>query len=184
MPYLAKLGTDVTGVDCVPRAYQEFKRLMKSSYNLDLVEQENSITKDYQTHFVEHGTGSITYLIGDFFGIGRAYAEAVKFDGIYDRGSLVAVRPEDRKEYVDNCVAALKKGGKVLLIALEHDPFKTGKLGPPFCVTREDVEALYGEKCDIKELHRESRFDAEPVWKKKGCSYFDEIIYVLEKKES
>jgi len=59
---------------------------------------------------------------------------------------------------------------------------QNGKLGPPFSVTRADVDALYAADFNIKELDREDRMSIEPVWKKKGTSYFDEIVYVLEKK--
>lgn len=40
---------------------------------------------------------------------------------LWDRGALVAVRPEDREDYVRVCDSVLAPGGKVLLATMVYD---------------------------------------------------------------
>lgn len=40
---------------------------------------------------------------------------------VWDRGALVALRPEDREEYVSTCDSVLEPGGKILLATLVYD---------------------------------------------------------------
>lgn len=40
---------------------------------------------------------------------------------VWDRGALVALRPEDREEYVRVCDSVLAPGGKVLLATMVYD---------------------------------------------------------------
>lgn len=48
---------------------------------------------------------------------------------IWDRGALVALRPEDREDYVRVCDSVLAPGGKILLATLVYDQAaKTGLL--------------------------------------------------------
>jgi len=127
MAYLASMGHNVVGVDCVPKACSEFRDLLKETYGaiLSLIGDGAPESKtSYTVWRGSLGSGSVTYLLGDFFSLcaGRG-TSPTGFDAIYDRGALVAIRPIDRIEYVATCREALKPGGKILLLALEHDPF-------------------------------------------------------------
>jgi len=121
------MGHNVVGVDCVPKACSEFRDLLKETYGaiLSLIGDGAPESKtSYTVWRGSLGSGSVTYLLGDFFSLcaGRG-TSPTGFDAIYDRGALVAIRPIDRIEYVATCREALKPGGKILLLALEHDPF-------------------------------------------------------------
>ncbi|CAM9435400.1 unnamed protein product, partial [Scytosiphon promiscuus] len=66
------------------------------------------------------------------------------FDRVWDRGALVALRPEDREDYVATCDSMLQPGGKILLMTMVYD--QSAKRGPPFSIPLEEVQRLYGRK--------------------------------------
>jgi hypothetical protein len=67
--------------------------------------------------------------------------------------------------------------------ATQHDPFKNGKLGPPFSVTEADVSTLFPPAhYGIELLKREDRMPIETVWRDRGCNYFFEATYLITKK--
>ena len=67
--------------------------------------------------------------------------------------------------------------------ATQHDPFKNGKLGPPFSVTEADVPVLFPPAhYDVELLKREDRMPIETVWRDRGCNYFFEATYLITRK--
>lgn len=89
--------------------------------------------------------GTITFAMGDFFTLTPDIVQGKQCDACYDRAALVAIRPTQRKAYVDTIHKMLKPGGRILLVVLEHDGFSDGSKGPPFSVTEADVRRLYDE---------------------------------------
>ena len=68
-------------------------------------------------------------------------------------------------------------------VTTQHDPFKNGKLGPPFSVTEADVSMLFPPAhYDVELLKREDRMPIETVWRDRGCNYFFEATYLITKK--
>ena len=101
--------------------------------------------------------------------------------------------------------------GRVLLVAVEHDAFSDGRmgppfnvsevqvrhhirvrvrigvgvgigLGPPFNVSEVQVRELFGEDFAVELLQREDRFELEPTWRKRGCTHFAEVAYLLTRR--
>ncbi|XP_075441734.1 thiopurine S-methyltransferase [Ascaphus truei] len=103
-----------------------------------------------------------------------------KFDGIWDRGGLVAVNPRDRECYSNKILSLMDKDCRYLLVTVVYDP----KLhaGPPFYVPDEDVETFFGSLCNIKCLKISDALG--PVQKRWGLDFFQEKIYVLTPKSS
>lgn len=96
---------------------------------------------------------------GNFFDLTTA-----ELDGacsVYDRGSLVALPPEMRARYADHLAALLPSGGRVLLIGYTYDQLETP--GPPFSVSQEELEALFGENFQIEMLSLE-----DALWSHQG----------------
>ena len=127
---------------------------------------------------------NITVVEGDFCAYDAAANEQAvgrAHDAAFDRGALVAVRPEDREAYARALTSVLAPGARVLLVAVEHDPFSGGSLGPPFEVTAADVRSLYGAAFEIRELSRENRLSVEPQLRGRGCTRFEEVVYLLVK---
>ena len=124
---------------------------------------------------------------------------------MWDRGALVALRPDDRAAYVAMCAAALKPGKRILLAVVEHDLVASPEggaagdedaasvpapYGPPFSFTRSEVQALYegrdgsGGFTVVEELARCDKLAEEPRWAGKGATLFREVCYLLERKAS
>ena len=78
------------------------------------------------------------------------------FDAAFDRGSLVAVDVSDRAQYASTLSDLIAPGGRILLVAVEHEP----EFGPPHSVTPQQLEELFSPKFDIRLLHRENRLQA------------------------
>ena len=119
---------------------------------------------------------------GDFLDFGAEVASNYglgNFDAAFDRGGLVAVRPEDRPKYAANLKELLSPGGRLLLVAVEHEP----SFGPPHSLSEVEVRALLGDAFEIKQLGREDKMKVEPHWQKqRGATSFDEVTYMCVRK--
>ncbi|MCB0418581.1 MAG: thiopurine S-methyltransferase [Bdellovibrionaceae bacterium] len=120
--------------------------------------------------FTDYVSGDLELSCGDFF----EFAEIEQYDFIYDRAALVALPKEMRRSYVDKLTAALKPGGKQLLISFDYDQSKME--GPPFSVSTKDIETLYSQRFSIKTI--ETRLAKEP---KLAAVQSKETVYILEK---
>lgn len=122
---------------------------------------------------------------GDFLDLTTGAAAALglpKFDAAFDRGSLVAVAPSDRAAYAATLTGLMAAAGRVLLVTVEHDAFSDGRLGPPYEVSEEEVRQLFGGAFEVRLLQREDRMEAEPTWRKRGCTRFSEAAYLLTRR--
>lgn len=115
---------------------------------------------------------------GDFLHLSPSAADALglpRFDAAFDRGALVAVLPEDREAYVATLAGLMAPEGRVLLVTVEHDGFA----GPPYEVREADVRELFSPAFAVRPLQREDRMGAEPHWRERGCTRFEEAAYLL-----
>lgn len=162
---LANRGYEVWGVDGAEAARTTF------AAEHDAVVEDDAVVLS---------TGArIGFYVGDFLGVSAADLSGT-FDGAFDRGGLVAVSPEDRVQYAASLSALVS--GRVLIVAVEHDPFDGGKLGPPFSVDESQVRALFAADFEITLLEREDRMPHETVWRERGCERFDETTYLLTRR--
>ena len=180
LAFLASVGYRVVGVEAVPLANTALlagfgdeapPRPLKSA---DFVVR-SALSPEYDNITVVEGDFCAYDAAANEQAVGRAH------DAAFDRGALVAVRPEDREAYARALTSVLAPGARVLLVAVEHDPFSGGSLGPPFEVTAADVRSLYGAAFEIRELSRENRLSVEPQLRARGCTRFEEVVYLLVK---
>lgn len=87
--------------------------------------------------------------VGDIFDLTAAVLGAV--DAVFDRAALVAL-PEDMRTRYAPHLQELTAQAPQLLITLEYD--QTAKDGPPFSISGEEVQRLYGKAFDIAEARR------------------------------
>lgn len=106
---------------------------------------------------------------GDFFLFKSEY-ESEPMNGIWDRGSLVAVNVADREKYASIILSVMAPDCRYLLDTLEYDVSEY--VGVPHCVTDQDIHGLYHSKCDIERLERRDALVER--WKKQGLTKFDE----------
>ena len=74
---------------------------------------ENAIETSHFTNSEEDSL-NISLRPGDFY----LYPEDEKFEFIFDRGSMVAIDPNDREKYAEKIFNLLQDGGIVLLEAI------------------------------------------------------------------
>ena len=140
MAMLHERGHEVVGIDVSPLA-------------IDAFFSEQGLSP--QTGMVGGGlerrsADRYDLLVGDIFALEPELLGRV--DAVYDRASLIALPPQMRARYATLLRELLPSGIAILLIALEYAVSAFNP--PPFSVTTEDIEALFGEWCSIE--HRET----------------------------
>ena len=185
-PYISALG-----LEAVPRAIHEFATMVTEANGVATTQFLHS--KAQHTFCFANQEKTSSGLIGIVEGDALDFEFDIRqVDAIWDRGSVVALRPEDRSAYITMLGLALKIGGRVLLSVVEHDMVCVDTsdtaaavpYGPPFSFSTKEVGALYkqGYMHIVAELAREDKLESEPRWKSKGATIFEEVCYLLEKK--
>lgn len=165
MRWLADRGATVTGIEFVETAARTFF----AEQDLPFVEERLNRAKA----LVCAAAGvNLRVLVADFFALEPSEVGAV--DAVYDRAALVAVEPRTRSAYADQLAKLTRRAARLLLITIEHD---IGS-GPPFSVTKADVQSLLGETfaprlvADVDLLPTESHF------RQRGASYCREQVWL------
>lgn len=191
MAFLARRGFRVLGVDGVFNAIEEFAKEQSELSTPFPVQLPPAIdASKFRAHAVivspaaglnsdEEPPPPVILIEGDFLALGDAEADALMpFEAAFDRGSLVAVEPKDRKEYARALTGLIAPGGRVLLCTTEHDAFADGRLGPPFEVLESDVRTLFEASFEVRQLHREAIDD----FRERGCTRAAEAVYLLTRR--
>lgn len=167
MLWLRQRGYEVVGVELSEIAVREF-----------FAENGLASTQRQVGAFSCHAAVGYTLLCGDFFALTPADLGAVA--AVYDRAALIALPPELRRRYAAHMLRLVPPGMHTLLVAFEYPQQEME--GPPFCVTEEEVAALYGESCAIMRLHDEDILVREPRFRDKGVSRLHEKVYLLTRR--
>jgi len=85
---------------------------------------------------------------GDFFQLGATQLSPARL--FYDRASLVALPQSMRQDYARHLLSLLAHGARGLLITLQYDD--EALKGPPFSVSLEQIDALFGRDCIVDHL--------------------------------
>jgi len=137
MTFLTQLADEVVGVEGIRLALEQF-----SEENPDLKVKFGGTVNGYDRFEGE----KITLLRGNYFELDDTNAGG-KFGAIYDRGSMVAIEPNLRMDYVDTLGRLIAPGGKVLLVVLERvGEEEAVKKGPPFTLPDHTVRELFESK--------------------------------------
>jgi len=107
---LAKAGFEVIGLDVVPQAVEEARRLAKAE-----------------------GLRSIQFEQGDFFNLAPVLRGP--YDWLFEHTFFCAIDPAMRDRYVETVAALIKPGGYLLGVFYHIQP----ESGPPFGTTREEL---------------------------------------------
>jgi thiopurine S-methyltransferase len=131
---------------------------------------------------------SISLLTGDFFNVDVETAGGV-VDAVWDRGSLVAIQPTLREQYVEKLGELLCKPNGRILLSTYVRPNGDIKTGPPFSIDEAEVRRLFEGKPwveSVEFLDSHSAASLEP-WYKAIALYFrlgnmQEHIYLIKTK--
>ncbi len=120
-------------------------------------------------------TENLTIFVGDYFTLTQKDLGEVSF--VYDRAALIALPEKMRLEYAQH-MAKITQFSAQLLITLDYDQSIAG--GPPFAVSSQEVEALYGGTYPIQLIEEADIIDEEPRFKAKGLTSFFQRAYKLK----
>lgn len=124
--WLERQGNEVVGVELSEVAVEAF---------FDENEIAYSVVDGALTAYVADDR-AITIYCGDFF----EFTEG-PFDGHYDRGALVALPANMRREYVEHIRSLLSADATQLVISLEYD--ESIACGPPFSIPADEILAYW-----------------------------------------
>ena len=162
--WIQSLGHPVLGVEISPLGVETFFK----ENNL----QASSVSDG---KFIRWKCGTLEILCGDYFDLQLSHLEGVAV--VYDRASLVALPPEMREQYVKHFVSLLPQGVNILLLTLEYQ--QKEMQGPPFSVSEEEVNDLYGNNYQIGKLQEQEVLEDIPHFKERGLTSLREKVYLL-----
>ncbi len=154
-----------------------------SDVAVDQFFKENSLDAKISSFadFTIHRARNIEIWNGDFFKLPKH--KLPSFDLIYDRASLVALPADTRREYAAKILTLISDNTRILqhIFYYRQDEMP----GPPFSVSIEELETLYGTHFDLQILERNKlNIDYYKKFQKRGLqSFFIEILSLLLPKE-
>ncbi|NXG60773.1 TPMT methyltransferase, partial [Hemiprocne comata] len=141
MKWLADMGHSIVGVEVSEQALKEFFAEHSLPYHKEPV-PEILGAKKLQACFLAFTSGNISLYCCSIYDLSSSIVG--KFDGVWDRGALVAVNPRDRQRLVTLLCYCLfsNKNSSYLLVTVSYDPNK--HKGPPFYVPESEIKSLFG----------------------------------------
>ena len=161
--WLAAQGYEVVGIELSPLAVEAFFT-------------ENNLTAEHQKigNLEYWQAENISLFCGDFFALTTEILGQV--DAVYDRASLIALPPVMRQDYAVK-LTELAQSAPKLLVTLEYEQSKMD--GPPFSVSKNEVQALYQANYQVKQLSAQDVLGNNEKFRAKGLDYMNECIYQL-----
>nr|XP_039272163.1 probable thiopurine S-methyltransferase isoform X1 [Styela clava]XP_039272164.1 probable thiopurine S-methyltransferase isoform X2 [Styela clava] len=139
MIFLADKGLEVVGLEFSEIGVEGFFKDNNLTYKkMDVVNQPLVQYKCNEKN--------ITIYRGDMFNLNPDVCG--QFDGIWDRGSYVAINIPTQQKYADLILQLMKPKAKILMETFTYDTSRYG--GPPHCITLENLQSTFGSKCQIK----------------------------------
>jgi thiopurine S-methyltransferase len=131
--------------------------------------------------FQRFSCDGIDLLCGDFFRL--TPQQLAHVGAVYDRAALVALPAEMRADYARHLLAILPAGTPMLIVTFDYPQHE--KAGPPFSVSGNEINALFGDRYDVTLV---KSFDLlndgaenDPL-RQSGVSRLEEKVYVLTEK--
>ncbi|XP_068189253.1 probable thiopurine S-methyltransferase isoform X2 [Antennarius striatus] len=145
MKWLADMGHSVVGVEISELAIRQFFEESNLTYSKEPVPAIPGAM------VYKNSEKNISIYQCDLFSFSSSIDG--QFQGIWDRGSLVAINPKDRDKYAALMTSLMAQDCRYLLWTIVYNAELYG--GPPFSVPHEQVQSLYGTSCDLELLYSE-----------------------------
>lgn len=165
MLWLREQGHAVLGVELSGIAVQAFFKENKTIPHHHMVREKLD-------RFEANG---ISILCGDFFGLNKD--DLARVSAVYDRASLVALPPIIRKRYACHLTKILPPASQILLITFDYP--QSEMMGPPFAVSSGEVEVLFHEYADVRQLAKFDGLEQNPRFQERGLSQIQESVFLL-----
>jgi thiopurine S-methyltransferase len=164
MVWLRQQGCKVLGVELSPIAVEDFFK-----------ENGKAPTHANSGKFEICEADGIRILCGDFFDLTRE--DMAQVSAVYDRASLIALPPEMRERYARHLVDILPSATQILLVTVDYP--QAEMQGPPFAVSVNELEALYGNYAEVRLLAQEDVLAQNPRFQQRGVSRMQESVFLL-----
>ncbi len=164
LPWLRERGHSVVGVELSAVAVETF--CMEHG-----VPARRRVLNEFDVYEAE----KLQLFRGDFFALTRELLGPIP--AIYDRAALISWLPERRAAYVEHITELTNPGTQTLLIAVEYPQEQMN--GPPFSVSADEIERLYGPHHEIRQLSRQDILANEPRLRSRGITQLHEACYRL-----
>lgn len=161
MLWLAAQGHEVLGVEVSELAVTQF-----------LSENRLDAQQFSSPNGVHYRAGRIEVICGDAFTLDDATLATCS--AFYDRAAMIALPPALRQRYFETVYARLPAGARGLLITLSYP--QQEKVGPPFSVEEDEVQARFARHWRIDRLDRRDILAHEPDF---GVSALYTAVYRL-----
>ncbi len=160
LDWLAEQGHEVVGVEFVRSAVDAFFS------ERGLTPEHGSIRGvDVLSH------GKLTLIAADFFELSTEQLPVC--DWVYDRAALVAIKPDKRREYVQQLHHLTKSGAGMMLVNFEHD---IGS-GPPFSVQRDELARLCDSLFELELREERDILEADSRFAGRGATFILEQVW-------
>lgn len=167
--WLINQGHLVIGVDISEIALSEQRERIGGNFDMDTV-----------ASFVRYSSNSATLWQGDFMKLQPEWLPTI--DAIYDKAALIALPPDQRKNYAEQIKQLADPGASMLLNAFEYEQSQMN--GPPFSVTETEIKKLYSPQFKFALMHEASMLDQMKRFQQRGIfSYLKEKVYLLSPDE-
>lgn len=157
--WLARRGHEVVGVELAEKAVAEFF----SEHDLEFTVEDNDSLRTFRAKDLP-----VTLVCGDYF----QYFGG-PFDALYDRGSIVAIDPAMRADYVQHTDKLLKPGADRLVITLEYD--QDVVQGPPFALMPEEFTEFWRQMNRV--ASKDDLDTCPPKFIKAGLTEIHEVVW-------
>ena len=84
-----------------------------------------------------------------------------------------------RQKYVKHLNDIIGEDVRILLLTLDYPQHQ--KIGPPFAVSKTEVDLLYGGSFQCRELHCINDIENEPMFQNLGVDFVKKAVYFLQK---
>jgi thiopurine S-methyltransferase len=166
MMWFVSQGLNVLGVECSQKAIKAFSNEQK----LDLQPVQHK-------RFMAHNSPRLSMLEGDFFYLDKD--DLCNVSAVYDRASLVALPEDMRRQYVELLAENLPEHVNILLVTIEYKQSLTS--GPPFSVSKDEVERLYKPHFLVENLYQQDVINEQPRFKQKGLDFMIERVFKISR---
>jgi len=166
MLFLLENQINVIGVEMSSIAAEQFFSENNLSYSISNLDG-----------FILFEGDGIKIYCGNYFDLEVNHLQEVK--AVYDRASLIALDEALRQKYVKHLNDIIVEGVRILLLTLNYPQHQ--KSGPPFAVSRHEVDELFRGSFQCRELDCINDIENEPMFQNLGVDFVEKAVYLLQK---
>lgn len=162
--------------------------LMQQGYHVIGVELSEIACKDFFTEnnlpfeikkrddFTRYFNDKIEIFCGDFFALTKELMPPI--EAVYDRAAFIALSNDLRQRYAAHLINLMAPKSKMFLIVYNSSDTVEG---PPFPISRAEIDKKYGKDFQIKEVISIERKTILPHLHEKGYRELTENVYYLNR---